>query len=266
MTTLNRKGPPAPAAITETRTGMQLISRAAAVLRALEGQPAGISLGQIAKATGLPRPTVQRIVDALCVESMVMVDPLQGGVRLGPLLARLATSIRIDLVGLARPHLEQLAWTARESVAMTVLQDGKVVVIAIVTPPTQAVRLTASIGSTWPLHSSAEGKALLSGLPEPAIRAMLPQPLEARTPNTITDVKVLIAELTGAAPSGILTDHEGTAIGISSVAARLVDASGTRYAISILLPTSRFEANLTTLREELSRCRDAILKAAGLPT
>jgi hypothetical protein len=37
MTTLNQKGPPAPAAVTETRTGMQLISRAAAVLRALEG-------------------------------------------------------------------------------------------------------------------------------------------------------------------------------------------------------------------------------------
>lgn len=263
MMTPARQEPPA-LAETETRAGMQLISRAAAVLQALEGQPAGLSLGQIARTTGLPRPTVQRIVDALCVEGLAMVDPLRGGVRLGPLIARLASSVRTDLVGLARPLLEQLAWKTRESVAMTVLQDGKVVVIAIVTPPMQAVRLTASVGSTWPLHSSAEGKALLSGLPEAAIRAMLPTPLEARTPNTVTDVKTLLAELAEAAASGILNDHEGTAIGISAVAARLVDATGTRYAISILLPTSRFEAHLATLREELARCRDAVLKAAGL--
>jgi DNA-binding IclR family transcriptional regulator len=251
-------------AVTEGRTGMQLISRAASVMKALEGQTAGLSLGQIAKSTGLPRPTVQRIVDALCVEGLVMVDATQGGVRLGPMITRLATSVRIDLVALARPHLERLAATTQESTAMTVLQDGKVVVIAIVTPPMQAIRLTASIGSTWPLHSSAEGKALLSGLPEATIRALLPEPLEPRTPRTITDMRKLLEELAEAAPSGIVTDHEGTAIGISALAARLVDASGTRYAISILLPTSRFEAHLPDLLKELAGCRDAILKAAGL--
>ena len=44
---------------------VQVIARAAAVLRTLEGQPGGLSLGQIAQDVGLPRSTVQRIVAAL---------------------------------------------------------------------------------------------------------------------------------------------------------------------------------------------------------
>src|SRR5437899_2436255 len=155
------------------RPAMQLISRAASVLRALEGRPTGLTLGQIAKATGLPRPTVQRIVNALSVEQLVVIDPLRGGVCLGPMVARLASSIRIDLVALARPHLERLSDRTRETVAMTVLQDGKVVLIALVAPPTQDIRLTSSVGTIWALHCTADGKALLAGLPEKTIRDLL---------------------------------------------------------------------------------------------
>ena len=45
--------------------GIQVIARAAAVLRALRDAPSGLSLGALAEATGLPRSTVQRIVAAL---------------------------------------------------------------------------------------------------------------------------------------------------------------------------------------------------------
>lgn len=148
---------------------------------------------------------------------------------------------------------------------MTVLQDGKVVVIAVFTPPMQAIRLTASIGSTWPLHSSAEGKVLLAGLPTPAIRSMLHEPLEPRTPRTVTAMDALLLEIQEAASSGFAADKEGTAIGISALATRLIDSAGTRYAISILLPTSRFEARFSELREQLLNCRRTIAASAGLP-
>lgn len=249
----------------EARVGMQLISRAASVLRALEGQSAGLSLGQIANATHLPRPTVQRIVDALCVEHLVMVDPLHGGVRLGPMIARLATSVRIDLTVLARPYLEQLCWTTRETVAMTVLQDGKVVLIGLVPPPAQEIRLTSSLGSIWTLHSTAEGKVLLAGLPEATIRGLLVEPLARKTPNTVTDVEALLTELREVARAGFALDLEGTTQGISAIATSLVDAEGTRYAISILTPASRFQSHIERFRNELGRCRSQILAAAGLP-
>jgi IclR family acetate operon transcriptional repressor len=44
---------------------VQVIARAAAILRALEDEAAGLSLGQIAQRVNLARSTVQRIVAAL---------------------------------------------------------------------------------------------------------------------------------------------------------------------------------------------------------
>ena len=70
--------------------GIQSIARAAAVLRALERSPSGMSLGEIAAALDLPRSTIQRIVDALKDEGFLIRASPRGGVRLGPMLLRLA--------------------------------------------------------------------------------------------------------------------------------------------------------------------------------
>ncbi len=249
----------------DQRAGMQLISRTAAVLRALEGRPSGVTLGQIAKSTGLPRPTIQRIVNALCAEQLAVVDPLRGGVCLGPMIARLASSIRIDLVALARPHLERLSWLADETVAMTVLQDGKVVLIALAAPSTQEIRLTSNVGAAWALHSTADGKAMMAGLPEATVRSMLVEPLTRRTPNTLTSLPKLLKELKEIEQTNVALDREGTTEGISAIAVSLVDATGTRHAISILAPANRFDTHLDRFRKALLEVRTRILDAAGLP-
>src|SRR3954453_6750523 len=85
------------------RGGIQVIARAAAILRALEDEPAGLSLGQIARRVALARSTVQRIVAALAAEKLVMSASPSGRVRLGPTIQRLAAAARTDFVALARP-------------------------------------------------------------------------------------------------------------------------------------------------------------------
>ncbi len=49
----------------QTHSQVQVIARAAAILRALEDEADGLSLGQIAQRVCLARSTVQRIVAAL---------------------------------------------------------------------------------------------------------------------------------------------------------------------------------------------------------
>lgn len=56
----------------ENGSGVQVIARAAAILRSLKNESDGLSLGQIAERVGLPRSTVQRIVGALHAESLVI--------------------------------------------------------------------------------------------------------------------------------------------------------------------------------------------------
>lgn len=52
-------------------SGIQVIARAAAVMRALGSNPQGLSLAAIAQIVDLPRSTVQRIITALEAEFLV---------------------------------------------------------------------------------------------------------------------------------------------------------------------------------------------------
>ena len=88
---------------TKEKSQVQVIARAAAILRALENESAGLSLGQIAQRVDLARSTVQRIIAALEVEKLVIAASPNGKMRLGPTILRLAASVRTDFVSLARP-------------------------------------------------------------------------------------------------------------------------------------------------------------------
>ena len=98
----------------QSQSQVQVIARAAAILRALEDEGAGLSLGQIAQRVNLARSTVQRIVAALEAEKFLIAASPTGRVRLGPTILRLAASARTDFVAVARPYLTQLSQRAQE--------------------------------------------------------------------------------------------------------------------------------------------------------
>lgn len=79
------------------RSGIQVIHRAANILRQLRQDNNGQSLGSLATQTGLPRSTVQRIVETLIDEGFVMTSGKDGDLRLGPEIAYLAGRDRIDI-------------------------------------------------------------------------------------------------------------------------------------------------------------------------
>ena len=106
------------------KSQVQVIARAATILRALEAENAGLSLGQIAQRVSLARSTVQRIVAALQTEKLVIAATPNGRVRLGPTILRLAASVRSDFLALARPFLERLSEELHETVDLAMVQEG----------------------------------------------------------------------------------------------------------------------------------------------
>ena len=94
--------------------GIQVIARAAAILNVLGKHPGGMSLGEIAQEVALPRSTVQRIVAALDSAQLVRSSGA-GGLRLGPALLKLISSVHSDVVDLVRPFLEQLSANVNET-------------------------------------------------------------------------------------------------------------------------------------------------------
>lgn len=228
---------------------VQVIARAAAILRALGPQP--MSLGEIARETGLPRSTVQRIVDALAAEQLVEAGAR--GVRPGWGLQRLATTGEVDVVAAIRPHLEWLFEQTRETVDFSTGQGLEVVFLDRIICD-QTLRVVPLIDRPRALHVMANGKAILSGMSDAAI-AKLYQANGRRRAGAPPDLPALTREIADIRRTGFAFDHEGHAEGVHAIGAP-VRADGHRpYALSVAAPSSRFEAGLAQFKTALKECR-----------
>jgi DNA-binding IclR family transcriptional regulator len=235
------------------RQGIQVITRMAALLRALEHRPDGLSLGELAKAVGLPRSTVQRIVDALDNEGFVIAASASSGVRLGPALLALAASTRFHIAEAARQTLEELAKECGETVDLSLVDQDKVVFIDQVSG-THRLTAVSAVGLSFSLHSSANGKAVLAAMSDDEIGKLKRRiRLTAVTPNTITSWDRLEQEIETIRKAGLAYDREENSPGISAVAAAIRSPSGELAAISIPTPTQRFNETERDLSEALLR-------------
>ena len=100
--------------------GIQVIARAADILRVLRSDNSGLSLGKIAKRVELPRSTVQRIINALLTEGLVSAGTDSGGYVLGAEIVALAQAAKLDVARFLQPYLGKLSHqTGSESYSTT---------------------------------------------------------------------------------------------------------------------------------------------------
>ncbi len=239
------------------KSQVQVIARAAAILRALEGEPAGLSLGQIAQRVALARSTVQRIVAALAAEKLLIAVSPTGRVRLGPTILRLAASSRSDFVAIARPFLVQLSDELGETVDLaTVRKDHLVFDDQVIGP--QRLRAVSAVGETFPLYCTANGKAHLAQLDEVAVARLIGTSFERRTPNTITRLNELLGELKVVRKTGVAFDHEEHTVGICAVGVVMRDSAGSNIAISVPVPAQRFYERQKLIAQRLKAIARAL--------
>jgi len=249
------------------RSGIQVIARAADILRALENEADGLSLGEIASRVDLARSTVQRIVGALVDEQMLMPVSDRGRVRLGPALVQLGSAATADIIGLVHPVLVDLSRLLGETVDLSVLRDDQAIFIDQV-PCSHRLAAISRVGTVFPVHSTANGKALLACLPAERLRELLEPPLSSDTSNTTTDRAKLEKEITGARETGLAFDIEEHTPGICAVGTAFVDAFDRPLAVSIPVPKTRYDAIEATLKGPLLAARDKIIRkiAGKLPS
>lgn len=222
------------------RGGVQVIARAAAVLRAMKGS-AGMSLGQIAERVELPRSTVQRIVAALQAERLVISTKGGAGIRLGPELHALSEAAQFNVVDLMKPHLQRLSAQCEETVDLSVLRDGRMIFIDQI-QGLQRLRAVSAVGEAFPLATTANGRACLALMDEDEAKRLL---LAEAPPKKAKSVIAMLPEIRR---SSLAFDEDEHTPGISAVGLGFVDPKGDLYAVSVPIPTSRF----TEQRERVS--------------
>lgn len=245
--------------------GIQVISRAGQILRALASERDGLSLSQLSLRVGLPRSTVHRIVSALEIEGLTAPASLNGRYRLGSEFVRLARTQHGDLRAEMHPLMQRLSGEVQETVDLSILTGDRASFVDQIGAP-HRLRAVSAIGASFPAHGTANGKALLAAQTDVQVRGLLPERLEALTPNTITSRAALIEALAEVRRSGYAVDHEEHTLGISAIGATVSDRFGVVAAISIPVPTQRFEGNEATLAAALVRtCEEASERLGALP-
>ena len=209
--------------VANEKNQVQVIARAATILRALEDENGGLSLGQIAQRVNLARSTVQRIVAALECEKLVIAATPNGRVRLGPAILRLAASVRSDFTALARPFLEQLSEELHETVDLSTVKKDHLVFIDQV-----------------------------------AIEKLIGREYEARTPKSLVTLETLLKDLAAARRTGVAFDREEHTLGICAAGVSLRDPLGNAVAISVPVPSLRFEELETAIAERLIATKRAM--------
>ncbi len=239
------------------RSGIQVISRAARILRVLKDQPKGMSLGQIATEVELPRSTVQRIVNALQAERLLIANMMGAGVRLGPELGALAAAAQFNTAEQCRPVLLELTKATGETSDLSVLRGDKMIFIDQVTG-THRLRTISSVGEAFPLLTTANGRASLAQLPraEAISRALA----EAARTNAEFDVDAFNRLLDTISEAGFAHDLDEHADGISAIGFAFADHAGEIHAISVPVPTSRFERQKTDIEAAIREASSKVSK------
>jgi DNA-binding IclR family transcriptional regulator len=232
--------------------GIQVIARAADILRALRLAPAGLSQAEVAEQVGLARSTIHRLLNALEDEGLVESDGPRGRYRLGPEVGRLADTARRGLLVSLHPMMEELSRDVNETVDLSVLDRNQATFVDQVVAP-HRLRAVSAVGETFPLYCTANGKAFLAAMsPHDLTRATAgTQP--KLTEHTITDPEALAAELARVRAEGIAYDREEHTEGICAVGTVIRGLTGLSVAVSIPVPAQRFYGREAALGDALLR-------------
>jgi IclR family acetate operon transcriptional repressor len=234
-----------------TGTRIRSVARASELLLWVASQPNGAAAKEIASAQGLALPTTYHLVNTLVDEGLLAKDSQRRYI-LGRSTAILAEAY---LRGKSVPEsllaaLRELASKTEETAYLADWGDHDIRVLASV-EGSHLVRVAeVGRGPYYHGHARANGKVLLAyATPEMRQVYLRSHPLGRLTNNTIVDPKQFEQELKRIRQRGHAYDQEEFAVGVSCVAAPLLQNGHLIAALGLSVPTDRFKnkrADLTT--------------------
>jgi IclR family transcriptional regulator, acetate operon repressor len=233
---------------------VQSVDRTFVLLERLADSGGAAGISELAAMTGLPLPTIHRLIRGLVATGYVRQLPSRR-YALGPGLIRLGASAGRLLGDWAVPHLKQLVEQTGESANMAVL-DGDAVVYVAQAPSAHSMRMFTEVGRRVLPHCTGVGKALLSTLPDEQVRAILARTgMPAQTERTVTSPDRLVAELAAIRQRGYAIDDGEQEPGVRCVAAAVPSQLPGSAALSISGPSSRVSA------DRVGRIAPVVIKA-----
>ncbi|ARP86705.1 IclR family transcriptional regulator [Bordetella genomosp. 9] len=220
-------------------------SKMLSILECYSRRDRALSVMQIAERTGLPRPTVHRLVASLRSIGFIEQDRDRERYRLGLKIFELGNVVlaNMDLQREAEENIAALVRGTGLGVHLGVFDGFEIVMVKRAEPGGKQLNRIVTLESAS-VHCSATGKATLAYQPERIIERVIDQGLPAYTRNTITSPAILRQQLAQVRERGYSIDHGESEEWRHCVAAPIRNAAGRVFAaISLTGPRERLHAD-----------------------
>ncbi|MGI6586239.1 MAG: IclR family transcriptional regulator [Lutisporaceae bacterium] len=246
---------------------IQSINRALTIVDAIsKAKDKGLTLTEISERVDLHISTVYRILQNLIAWDYVKENE-DGEYILGFELITLGNLAQnnMGLQNLAHPYLMELGNLSGETIYLAIFDETNFSVMYIDKIDNKGnIKLAAGIGTRNNIHSTANGKVLISGFSDEKIKDMLKHTgMNANTPLTITDPEKFLDEIHKVRERGYAIDDLENEPGVRCVAAPILDyrkkvigsvsISGVASSITIESIEEKYKAMLLHTTERISK-------------
>lgn len=205
---------------------------------------AGPTLGvtELARRAGVPKSTAFRLLAYL--EQGGYVERAGTNYRLAWRLFELGNRVQHcrprGLRDIAVPHMSDLHARTNHTVHLAVLEGCDIIYLEKIHGKA-SVRTPTNVGGRVPAACTGLGKSMLALSDRQVVQRVLQHGLTRRTPYSIIDPHRLTAELAAVRANGVAIDREEAALGLSCVAAPITVKGRVIGAVSLSLPSNRFD-------------------------
>ena len=198
-----------------------IVTKAFRVLSAVADKSDGMRISEISRDLNISKSTVHGIISALEGQGALIKDPASKRFSIGYALIELGKKAysKVNLKEIARPFIEDLMKSCRESVFLGIKSRNSVIILDVV-ESSKDYKITSPVGTTIPLIAGAVGKVFLSEINTNEVSTFLDtEGLKKFTENTIVDKEEYLKELLLVKERGYAIDNEEYLPGVRAVAA-----------------------------------------------
>lgn len=239
------------------------VKKAFQILELVAGEEKNLTISDLSRELGISKSTVHGITRALEEAGALCRDKISKRYTLGTALFELARAgyARNDLKDTARPIMEKLMRSTRQSVFLGIRSGNNVSIIDIVESE-QELKITSPIGTRVPLLAGALGKAFLASMDRELAGSLVKAiGLRRFTDNSITDSNHYMKMVEEARENGYGIDDEEYIQGVRAVAAVIRGPGQPMSAVWIVgFTPSMGEERMTDIAMETKRAAEEIAK------
>lgn len=174
---------PSDTSTAKDRQFVTALARGLEILRCFNPGERYLGVSELARRTGLPKPTISRLAGTLTKLGYLSFSGHYGQYQLAPGVLSLGYAFlsNIDVRQIARPKMQELAEYSQAATSLAIRDRLNVVYVETVRS-TAAIALQLGIGSKLPIATSATGRAYLAGC-HPREREMLMAQIKKQYPD-----------------------------------------------------------------------------------